>query len=724
MNYKQAKLEQALQLHQSGRISDAINIYRELIASETNNPYLLFLLGTAYSQTAQSRDGLAYLIKSVQISPNPITYNNIGITFAGLGDHTSAITNFKQAIKLDQNYAEGYCNLGASLREAGLNADSLACLNKAIALFPNYAQAHLNKGNTLFDLAEYLSALESYKLAINSNPSYSEAYRGAGDALLRLDRSRDAINFYKKATSIKPDFSDAYHGLAGALKKLGHHDEAITNYGNAIAYNPIYAEAYYNRGELLRNIGRYEEALPDLEKAYALNPDIDCLIGAKFHAHMHLCDWKSFYIDLDELKSKIHQSANVSAPFVIHGLLDSPSLQRTSTEIFVKNKYPDKHKAIFDRPRNTRQTINIAYFSSDFRNHPVTHLLAGLFEAHDRSRFKITAFSLSTQTDDPWRMRVASAVDAFFDVQDKTDAEIASLARSLDIDIAIDLNGHTMHARTGIFAHRAAPIQASYIGFLGTSGAPYFDYLIADPFLIPKNMQDFYTEKIVYLPSYQCNDTKVDISDKIFNRSDFGLPTDAFVFCSFNNNYKITPPTFDSWMKILTLVDGSVLWIYVDNETAKTNLRKEAAHRGVDPARLIFANKLPLNEHLSRQRLADLFLDTYPYNAGATATNALRVGLPLITRSGDSFASRYGTSILNAVGLPELVTNSAEAFESLAVELATNRQLYTSIKGKLHHNLPNCTLYDTQRFTKSIESAFTQMHQRLCHNLNSEHIYV
>jgi predicted O-linked N-acetylglucosamine transferase (SPINDLY family) len=343
---------------------------------------------------------------------------------------------------------------------------------------------------------------------------------------------------------------------------------------------------------------------------------------------------------------------------------------------------------------------------------------------HDRERFEIHAFSYGSDTKDEMNLRIKAGVDHFHDVRTMSHEDVALLSRSVEIDIAVDLGGYTLLTRTGIFAISAAPIQISYIGYLGTMGANYYDYLVADRTLIPEEKQHHYSEKIAYLPSYQVNDSTQSLPATTFTRKDVGLPEAGFIFCCFNNTFKITPTTFDSWGRILEQVDGSVLLIYVNNESAKINLTKEIVHRGIDPNRLIFGEQLPMPEYLARYRVADLFLDTLPYNAGTTASDALRMGLPVLTCIGNSFASRMAASVINAVNLPELITTTQEQYESLAIELATNPEKLKIIKDKLVDNLPTAPLYDTPLFTRHLESAYLTMYDRYQHGLDPDHIYV
>ena len=369
--------------------------------------------------------------------------------------------------------------------------------------------------------------------------------------------------------------------------------------------------------------------------------------------------------------------------------------------------------------------IRIGYFSADFKIHPVSTLTAELYEEHNREHFEIYAFSFGPDTKDEMNLRIKAGVDQFHDVESMSHMEIVNLARSLEIDIATDLAGFTADSRTDIFAMSVAPIQLSYIGYLGTMGADYYDYLIADPIMIPEESQKYYAEKIVYLPSFQVNDSK-DLPPEItLTRKDVGLPEEGFVFCCFNSTYKITPETFTGWMNILSKVDGSVLWLSKTNRTAIQNLKKEAQKLGIDPNRLIFASRLDAKEdHLNRIQSADLFLDTLPFNAHTTTSDALRVGLPVLTRIGESFTSRVAASLLNAVNLPELITSSQEEYEALAIELATNADKLKTIKDKLAQNLPTAPLYDTALFTQHIESAYKTMYERHHQGLKPEHIYV
>ena len=439
---------------------------------------------------------------------------------------------------------------------------------------------------------------------------------------------------------------------------------------------------------------------------------------------MHQCDWNNLPSELENLKQKIFASEKVIGPFSLLSLVDNPAIQRKAAEIYTSHYHP--HKFLFQEPTNSpaHKKIRIGYFSGDFRQHPVSYLTAELYEVHNRQSFEIHAFSLGPDTNDELNLRIKAGVDHFHDVQKMSHKDIVLLARSLELDIAVDLAGLTAKSRTDIFAMSVAPIQLSYIGWLGTMGADYYDYLIADKVMIPNESQKYYVEKIVYLPSFQVNDSKDLPPNLELTREEIGVPEAGFVFCCFNNTYKFTPNTFDSWCRILSKVDNSVLLVYANNNLAKTNLTKEIVKRGIDAERLIFGESLDRPRYLARYRVADLFLDTQPYNAGTTASDALKMGLPIVTLKGKSYQARMGASILNAVNLPELITNSSGEYEALAIELAKNPNKLKTIKEKLLKNLSTAPLYNTELFAKNLELAYTKMYERHRKGLEPDHIYI
>ena len=403
----------------------------------------------------------------------------------------------------------------------------------------------------------------------------------------------------------------------------------------------------------------------------------------------------------------------MAPPFPLLSLIESPKLQRQAAQHWIQKKAPVNSSLGPISRELKRGKIRLGYFSADFRIHPVALLMAGVFEHHDRSQFEVFGFSYGPKTDDEIRARLEKGFDQFIEVHDQTDQEVAKLARENGIDIAIDLTGLTRFSRQGIFAHRAAPIQVNYLGYPGTSGAGYFDYCIADSTLIPEDEAQYYAEKIVYLPhTYQANDDKRAVSSKVFTREECGLPQDAFVFCCFNNNYKITPVIFDIWMNILRRVENSVLWLFQDSPVAAKNLLSEAMRHGISADRIVFAKHMSPADHLARHRLADLFLDTLPYNAHTTASDALWSDLPIITVLGNAFPGRVAASLLKAIGLPELITQNPKEYEELAVSLATNLAALQQIKQKLITNKTKEPLFNTSLFTENLEKVYATMHER------------
>ena len=568
-------------------------------------------------------------------------------------------------------------------------------------------------------------AIDLMERAIKLNPNNADYCYNLGIVLYDLKQLDAAVASYDKAIQLDPDYAEAYYNRGNALQHLRRFDAAASSYDKAIQLKPGYVEAYYNRGNALQHLKRYEAAASSYDKAIQLKPDLDYLIGMRLHARMHLNDWSNLESNIAELITKIELGIKSSPSFDTLSLTTSLPIQRKAAEIWTKDRHPYNLSLgpILKLQRSNK--IRIGYFSADFRNHAVSLLMAELFEIHDRSRFELIAFSFGADTNDAMRERVMAAFDKFIDVTSQPDSEVAILARSLKIDIAVDLGGHTGDNRMGIFSYRAAPIQVSYIGYPGTSGADYIDYLIADKTIIPKHSQQHYVEKIVYLPnSFQVNDRKRVISGKKFTREELGLPVEGFVFCCFNGSYKITPHVFDSWISILNSVTGSVLWLSEANQTAVVNLRKEAEKRGLDPQRLVFAKRMQLPEYLASYQIADLFLDTLPYNAGATASDALWAGLPVITCIGESFASRMAASLLTAINLPELITNTRAEYGILAIELATNRVKHQNIKNKLAANRLTTPLFDTPLFTRHIEDAYTEMYERYQNDLLPDHIEI
>lgn len=561
--------------------------------------------------------------------------------------------------------------------------------------------------------------------AIAVNPNFAPAHSNLGAALKTLQRLDEAVASYERAIALAPGTAEAHSNLGNALREMRRPMDALARYDLAIALKPDYADAYYNRGNALNDLRRRDEAAASFARALELNPQCDFLPGILIHSYHHICEWGSFDQNNDFLTMQLQSRSRASPPFPACMILDEPALQRIAAEVWVEVKHPQQGDGAPFRKACESGRIRLGYFSADFHDHATTYLMAELFELHNRDRFELFAFSFGPAVQDGMRQRVAAAFDHFIEISHLTDSQAASLSRELGIDIAVDLKGYTQDSRPGIFSHRCAPVQVNYLGYPGTMGAPYMDYLIADQVLIPEESQAHYSERIAYLPhSYQVNDTKRQIADVAYTREALGLPAEGFVFCCFNNSFKITPYTFGGWMRILSAVEASVLWLLDDNPRATHNLKEAARMRGVDPDRLIFGPRMPQAEHLARHRYADLFLDTLPCNAHTTASDALWSGLPVLTLMGKSFAGRVAASLLSAVGLPELIAKTQDDYEQLAVALATSPSLLMEVRRKLENNRGRAPLYSTALFTRHLESAYTQMHDRYLQGVEPDHFHV
>src|SRR5579862_6227942 len=641
------------------------------------------------------------------------------------GDLVQAEQIYRQIIDATPDHFDALHLLGVLQYQRGHLEEADRLINRAIALNPADAAAYTNRGNVLKDLKRFDEALACYDRAIALKPDYAEAYSNRGNAFMDLGRFDEALASYDKAIALKPAYAGAHYNRGNALHSLKRPDDAVASYDSAIAQRPDYAAAHYNRGNALQDLKRPDEALASYDKAFTLQPDCEFLLGTLIQTKLGICDWSGLGTKIAQLVAKVERGEKAATPFSTILISSSPELQRRAAKIWIQAKAPSSHALSNIAKHERRDKIRIGYFAADFHNRPASWLIAALFERHQRARFEVTAFSFGAIANDAMHHRLTEASDAFLDVRNQSDQQVAFLARKLGIDIAVDLMGFTAGARPGIFASRAAPIQVNYLGFPGTMGADYIDYLIADPTLIPNSHQLYYSEKIAYLPdTYQVNDAKRRIAGKAFTRAELGLPQNGFVFCSFNRNNKLTPEVFDSWMRIIKQVEGSVLWLLEDNKTGAINLRNEAVRRGVDAERLVFAPRMPLSEHLARHSLAGLFLDTLPYNAHVTASDALWAGLPVLTRIGETFAGRVAASLLNAIGLPELITSTPQAYEELAIELAINSDRLAYIKRKLTNNPLNAALFDINRFTRNIESAYVAMYERYQSDLPPDHIYV
>jgi predicted O-linked N-acetylglucosamine transferase (SPINDLY family) len=604
-------------------------------------------------------------------------------------------------------------NLAAVYFDRKKYAQARTLCERVLEAEPGDEAALLNLGNCQLREGAPEDALASYEKALQVRADYAEALSNRGNALLALKRPAEALASYDAALAVNARHAGALNNRGNALLELLRPEAALASYDAALAIRPRHAEALVNRGDALRELKRHEEAIGSYEQLLSVAPDHDYARGYLLGAQLHCCDWAHYRAGIERVVADVKAGKRAVAPFNFLTLSDSPADQLACARIFTADRHAGLPAPVWRGERYRHDRIRVAYLSSDFRSHATAYLMAGLFEAHDRSRFEITAMSFSPDREDWMRTRLKSAFDRFIDVGTSSDRDVAQLLRALEIDIAVDLKGYTGENRAGIFRHRGAPVQAGYLGYPGTMGAEWIDYLIADRVVIPEEHRLHYTEKVVYLPdSYQVNDRQRPIADRVPVRRELGLPERGLVFCCFNSNHKLSPPVFEVWMRVLDRVAGSVLWLLEGSDAAARNLRSEAGRRGVAPERLVFAPNIEVAEHLARQRQADLFLDTLPYNAHTTASDALWAGVPVLTCAGSTFAGRVAASLLNAIGLPELVTGSLAAYERKALELAADPHLLGAMRGRLAQNRTTHPLFDTDRFRRHLEAAYVAMHER------------
>jgi predicted O-linked N-acetylglucosamine transferase (SPINDLY family) len=558
-------------------------------------------------------------------------------------------------------------------------------------------------------LDEALAALDQ-ALAVDDGNADLHNRRGLLlQALARVDAARAA---YEQAVALLPHHAGAFNNLGTLLTQQGRWAEAAEAFGRAVALRPDHALAWHNLGYVQREQKALDASVHSFEQALAAAPGKPFLRGDLLHGRMRLCDWRHFDTDVQALQADLAAGAPACTPFALLPALDRPDLQRLAAERMAALLYPARGELGPIAPRPDEGRLRVAYLSGDFREHPVASLTAQLIELHDRRRFEVLALSYGPATGDPVQRRLQAAFDDFIDVAGLPDVEVARLARARGVDVVVDLAGYTSGCRPHILALRPAPVRVAYLGYLGTMGAPWIDYLVVDRHLVPPAEREGYRERLAELPWYQVNDGQRPIGERTFTRAELGLPATGFVFCCLNNAYKITPTVFGAWMRILAAVPGSVLMLYAENRWMPDHLRREAAARGVDDSRLVFVERLPMADYLARYRVADLFLDTLPYNAGTTASDALWAGLPVLTCSGRSLAARVAGSLLHALGLPELVTDSLPAYEAQAVALATDPPRLLALRRRLQAGRAQAPLFDAARFTRHLEAAFEAMMAR------------
>jgi len=708
-----ALLQNALRFHQAGQLAEAARLYSDVIRGNPANFESLYGLGQIHLQNGRFGDAERLLAIAARLRPQvPEAHYVHGCAFQSLQRYEDALKSFARALSLKPDYVEARNNRGVCLLALKRYEEALSCFDRVLAASPAASLAESNRAAALAGLGRYEDALEASERAIRANPNVAFAWYTKGATLTSLERFKDALPAFDKAIALNPNSADAisYRGIVLAM--LDRRQDAVEAFNVGLQLSPGNVDLLYNRATSLLTLKRFSDAMPDCEAVLRIDPDYKYTRGNLIRCRLELCDWR----DLAAEKARVQQDLRAGKPALwpLYNALisDEEGDQLQCSRTWTDRDCPTSPTPIWRGERYDHDKIRVAYVSADFRRHPVASVMAGVFEQHDKARFEVSAISLG-DTRDTVSERLERAFTRFVSVHGREDSEVARLMRELEIDIAVDLMGYTEGSRTRIFALRPAPIQVAHLGFPGTMGASYIDYIIADPVLVPPDRRAYYAEKLVHLPDcYMPGDDKRAIAQAP-SRADARLPESGFVFCSFNIIAKIVPPMFDVWMRLLKAVEGSVLWLSAANEIAHDNLRREAHSRGVDGGRLIFAPHVAGGDrHLARLSLADLFLDTLPYNAHAGGSDALWAGVPIVTCKGTSFAGRVGASLMNAIGLPELITDSLDAYEALAIKLARESDMLASVKAKLARNRTERPLFNTQRFTRNIEAAYLAIWER------------
>lgn len=738
---------------QTGNAARGLQLMRQSIAIHPQQPDVHLNIGNAWVRLGHPEAALASCNTALALKPDFIeAWNNRGNALRDLRRSEEALDSYSRALELQPNHVEAlhlrakllleldrplealedfdralrqrsdasaiHINRGNALFRLGRTQDALASYDRALSLAPSDVDAQFNRGNALLKLGRWGEALASYDAVVAFSPQFAKAHHYRGNALRRLQRPAEALASFERALAIEPSYRDARCGVANALRDLGRLTESLTAYDRTLELDPDGLEALSNRARVLLSLNRPREAGDCLERLLQIDPaaapEYNFALGNLLHARLLCCDWRDYQANLRAIVESVLAGKRTTLPPLFIATSDSPAAQLQCARAFVQDNWANAASAPGNGARPRHDKLHIAYVSADFKEHPVSQLMAGIFEAHDRDRVETTAISLRPQDGSPIGERVRGAFTRFVDVTGNTDDEASSLMRDLQVDIAVDLTGYTDGFRPGIFARRAAPIQVNYLGYPGTLAAPYMDYLIADRVVIPEADRGFYTEQVVYLPDcYQPNDAGRAIAECAPTRKQCGLPETGFVFCCFNNQYKIQPPLFEIWMRLLRSIDGSVLWLAKRSDTVTDNLCREALLRGVRPERLVFAPRMPtLGDHLARYGLADLFLDTLPFNAHTTASDALWAGLPVLTCRGNSFAGRVAASLLTTIGLPELITANLQEYEARALALARSPAELAQLRSRLAVNRTAGALFDTRRLCRHLETAYALMWER------------
>ena len=743
------QLQQALKLIHGGQLRQADTLCRQVLAHEARNFNALQLLGHIALQQGDYEAAAKWLgaARSINSASAPV-YSNLAVALLALKQPLEALDSCNAALRLQPHFPEALSNRGNALCALARPEEGLASYDQAIALAFGFYDAHVGRTNALLALKRYQEALASSDRMLQMNPRSVDAWIVRGTILLKAKRPEEALAAFDRALLGSPDSSEAHNNRGTALRDLRRPSEALEAFESALRVRPECAEAWCNAANISLDAGKYEEALGRCARALDIRPDcLDALnlrgtalrvlkryaeaastyetilaaaplfgqaLSHLLAARASLCDWSQRAEHVSGIIKRVAAGESASAPHAFLWICDSAEAQIQCASLFSAEQFPAA-EPLWRGEEYPHRRLRIAYLSADFTDHPVSHLIAGVMERHDRSRFETFGVSLNADSaGGAMRVRMQRAFEHFHEAGETGDRDAALWLRQREIDIAVDLTGHTRGGRPGILAFRPAPLQINFLGFAGTSGTSYMDYVIGDGIAIPAELERHFSERIVRMPqSFLPNDDGQPMDPVTPRRRDLDLPEAAFVFCAFNNTYKLNPAMFEIWMRLLKETPGSVLWLRGEQSAVLANLEREAQVRGVGAERLVFAPRMPsMDAHLARYRQADLFLDTLPYGAHATARDALWAGLPVLTCAGNSFAGRVAASLLTGLGMPELVSANLREYTEQALRLANSPALLAELRGKLAHQRATCPLFDTDLYRQHLEWAYLAMHQR------------
>lgn len=728
-------------LKEQGQLAQAIQHYERALELAPEFADAHSNLGNALKEAGHVPEAIAAYKRAIALRPEfAIAHGNLASAYYDAGDLERAVQTFRHAIQLEPNFPDAYNNLGNALRELGHVEQAIACYRSALQLKPDHPHAYNNLGNALKDKGLVKEAIHCYTTAARLLPRFAAAHSNIGSVLKEQGKLDQALAHYQEAITIDPNFADAYSNMGNVFKDLGRLDEAITCYSTAIRLKPTFPDAFANLASAYKDGGRLDDAITCYRKALALRPNFPDAFANYFHAMVFICDWQSRDEDFRKLEQFVDAQLAMDRvlpsvqPF--HALVYPLPMQRF---LDISRRYAERAMlnvslvempALRYRAKAPSERLRVGYVSSDLGNHPLAHLMQSVFGMHDPSKFEVFCYATTPDDGSVWRQRISSEVEHFTEISALSNGDAARLILNDGIHVLINLNGYTKGARNEIFALKPAPVQVSYMGFCGTLGADYVQYMVGDATVVPPQHRRYFTEKMINMPhSYFVNDHKQSARDvldvsKCPTRADYGVPDDAFVFCNFNQVYKIDPATFTTWMNILKRVPQSVLWLLRFPPLAEHNIRAEAKARGVPAHRLIFTDVAPKDEHLKRGYLADLFLDTPECNAHTTGCDILWGGTPLLTMPKDRMACRVASSLLHAAGLDELVTASLDEYEELAVALATDQDKLFALRRRLEDSRETSPLFDTQRWVRNLEAGLSLAWSRYEQGLAPDHIDV